>query len=327
MKEKIAVVMGGYSNEYEISLQSGSFIVQQLDQAQFAIYKVHIFKEEWYVLTSNGKKYAIDKGDFSVVIGDKKIKFDCVFNMIHGTPGENGLLQGYLETIGIPQTASDFYASALTFNKRDCNSVIRSHGIKTAQNVLIQRGEPIDEEAVIQAIGLPCFVKANRGGSSFGISKVKEKSALRAAIDHSFEEDEEVLIESFLAGTEVDVSVINYKGELLVLPVTEIVSENEFFDYGAKYLGQSQEITPARISDKATKQVQNLARKIYKLLRLKGFARAEFIFHKGVPYFLEVNTCPGMTPASIVPQQLEAAGISAQDFFTELVKETIQQSL
>jgi len=326
MKKKIAVAMGGYSSEYKISLQSGDFVFQHLNREKFDVYKAHIFKDEWKIIDENNEEYKINKEDFSVVINQEKIQFDCVFNMIHGDPGENGLLQAYLEILNIPQTSSGFYASALTFNKRDCNSVLRDYGIKTAVNYPIQKGDKIDEKAILEKVGLPCFVKANRSGSSFGISKVKKESYLRAAIDHSFTEDDEVLIESFLDGVEVDVGVINYKGDILALPVTEIVSENEFFDYNAKYLGESQEITPARISDEQTKKVQELSVKIFKCLRLKGFARAEFILHQGEPHFIEINTIPGMSPASIVPQQLSAAKISYQEFFTDLVEVALAES-
>ncbi len=327
MKNNIAVVMGGYSSEYEISLQSGNFVCRELDTDLFKVFKVHILKNEWYVVDDSGAKHPIDKGDFSAVIDGNKVHFDCVFNMIHGTPGENGLLQGYLETIGVPQTASDFYASALTFNKRDCISVLKDYGIPTARNYFLHRGDPMDEEEILKIVGLPCFVKANRSGSSFGISKVKTREELKPAIYHSLEEDDEVIIESFLEGREMDVGVIQYKGKIRALPVTEIISENEFFDYEAKYLGKSQEITPAEISKKQTRELQELSIRIFKLLRIKGFARAEYIYHNGKPHFMEINTCPGMSPASIVPQQIKAAGISYTDFFTDLITRTIADNL
>jgi len=326
MKKKIAVAMGGYSSEYEISLLSGEFIYQHLDKDKYEVYKAHILKDNWVIIGKNKEKFPIAKEDFSVNINGEKITFDCVFNMIHGDPGENGLLQAYLELLEIPQTSCDFYTSALTFNKRDCNSVLQKYGIKTALNYALQKGDKIDEEEIINKVGLPCFVKANRSGSSFGISKVKEKSALAEAIKHSFEEDDEILIESFLDGIEVDVGVINYKGEIIALPVTEIVTENEFFDYNAKYLGESQEITPARISAEQTQKVQELSIKIYKKLGLKGFIRTEFILHHGEPHFIEVNTIPGMSPASIIPQQLKAGKISYQDYFTDLIKQTLKES-
>ncbi len=326
MKKIIAVAMGGYSSEYEISIQSGAFICQKLDRNLFEVYKAYLLKDNWYVVDEKGEKYPLQQGDFSVEITGKKIQFDCVFNMIHGNPGENGLLQGYLQTLKIPQTSSDFYPAALTFNKRDCISVLRNYGILTAINFPLQKGDAIDEDAILKKVGLPCFVKANCGGSSFGITKVKEKSQLRAAIHHAFAEDDEVIIESFLKGTEVDVGVISYQGKIQALPVTEIVSENEFFDYNAKYLGQSQEITPAHISAEKTQAVQEATKRIFKLLNLKGFARAEFIFHNDQPHFIEINTIPGMSAASIVPQQLKAAGISYTAFFTDIIEAAITQN-
>src|SRR5699024_883208 len=212
MKKKIAVAMGGYSSEFEISLLSGELIYQHLDRNKFEVYKAHILEEGWSIVADQDKSYPIDKADFSVIINQQKVNFDCVFNMIHGNPGENGLLQAYFELLKIPQTSSDSYASALTFNKRDCNSVLRDYGIKTAKHCALQKGDTIDKEAILEKVGLPCFVKANRSGSSFGISKVNFKSEFDSAIAHSFAEDDEILIESFLDGTEVDVGVIKLNG-------------------------------------------------------------------------------------------------------------------
>lgn len=320
MKKNIAIAMGGYSSEYEISLKSGNLVYKHLDRAQYEVFRVHILKNKWVVLSAREEEFPIDKADFSVTIDGKKIKFDCVFNTIHGTPGEDGIFQGYLETLGIPQTACDHYQAAITFNKRDCISVLRGHGIQTATNYFLNKEDPIHPDKIIATVGLPCFVKANKAGSSFGVSKVKHKDELLDAIHHSFQEDEEVIIESYLEGMEVDVSVINYKGQITALPVTEIVSENEFFDYEAKYLGQSKEITPARISEKETKEVQDLAIQIFKRLKLKGLTRTEFIFHHGIPHFIEVNTTPGLSEASIIPQQALAAGISLEDLFGNAIE-------
>ena len=326
MKQKVAIAMGGYSSEYEISIKSGNFIFQELDREKFEVYKAFIMKDHWYVEGEDGREYPLNKADFSVTMNGDKLNFDCVFNMIHGTPGENGPLQGYFEILGIPQTASDFYPSALSFDKHDCISVLRNHGIRTAENYFIQKGDAIDEDKIIEKVGLPCFVKANSSGSSFGISKVKQQSDLAAAIEHSFKEGNDIIIESFLDGVEVDVGVIQYNNTIIALPVTEIVTENEFFDYGAKYLGQSEEITPARISNEQTAEVQEMSKKIFKLLRLKGFARAEFILHQGKPHFIEINTVPGMSPASVVPQQIRAADISFEDFFSDLIYTAIAEN-
>lgn len=323
-KKTIAIAMGGYSNEAEISIKSGQLVYDNLDHEKYRAFKVHILKNEWFVLTNDGKKYQIDKSDFSFTIEDSKINFDCVFNIIHGTPGENGLFAAYLETVHMKQTSCDYYASALTFNKRDCISILKAYGIKTATNYFINKGDEIREDEIIDKVGLPCFVKANKAGSSFGISKVKKKEELLEAIEFSYQEDEEVIIESFLDGTEVSVGVVNYQGEIIALPVTEIISENEFFDYKAKYLGQSQEITPANITEEQTKEVKQQAIKIFRTLKLKGLTRAEFIFHHNEPHFLEVNTCPGLSEASILPQQAKAARITLKDLFTNVIENALQ---
>lgn len=325
MKKNIAVAMGGYSSEAEISLKSGEVVYKHLSaNPKFDVYRAHILKEKWFVKTDAGEDFIIDKSNFSVRINDITIHFDCVFNTIHGTPGEDGLFQGYLQTLKIPQTACDYYQAALTFNKRDCISVLKAHGIQTAKNVYINKGDDIDTQAIIDHVGLPCFVKANRAGSSYGISKVKKKEDILAALDHSFKEDDEVIIESFLDGREVSVGVINIGNETQALPITEIISENEFFDFEAKYLGKSKEITPANLSKAQTEEVQNLAVKIFKLLKLKGLTRSEFIFHNNEPHFLECNACPGLTEASILPQQAKAAGISLQDLFTSAIEVAIE---
>ena len=312
--------MGGYSSEYKISLNSGELVYKLTNRDLFEPYRVHILEDGWFVVLDDGQKHPINKSDFSVEINKEKIIFDTVFNIIHGTPGEDGIFQGYLEMMNIPQTACNYYQAALTFNKRDCISILRAYGIKTAKNYFLNKGDNYKEDEIIKRVGLPCFVKANKAGSSFGISKVKKKEDLEAAINFSFEEDEEVIIESFLDGTEVSVGVINYQGEIMALPVTEIISENEFFDYEAKYLGQSKEITPANISEEDRIKVQEQAKRIFKILKLKGLTRAEFIFHDGEPHFLEVNTCPGLSEASILPQQAKAAGISLTNLFTNLIE-------
>ena len=318
--------MGGYSSEVAISLKSGKTVFDHLDPQKYTPYAITLVKEEWFCQLPNGEKIPVNKADFTIVIDDQRIVFDVVFNTIHGTPGENGLIQAYLELLNIPQTASDFYQAALTFNKRDCISVLKPYGIKTATNYFLNKGDKINTEAIIAKVGLPCFVKANKAGSSFGISKVYSAENLEPAIALSFTEDDEIIIESFLEGTEVSVGVINYKGEIMALPVTEIVSENDFFDYAAKYEGKSQEITPARISEAQTKTVQAQAEMVFKVLKLKGLTRSEFIFHKGEPHLLEVNTTPGLSPASIIPQQAKAAGISLTDLFTAMVENALKKS-
>lgn len=323
MKKNIAIIMGGYSSEVEISMMSGEVVYKHLNKEKYNVYKVHILKEKWVVVTDEDE-YAIDKSDFSFVLNGNHITFDCVFNAIHGHPGEDGTILAYFELLGIKHTSAPFYQMALTFNKRDTLSVVRHYGINAATSVYLDNGDVIDEDEIIKTVGLPCFVKPNNAGSSFGISKVTQKKYLKEAINYAFAEDNEILIESFLDGVEVSIGVINYKGKTKVLPATEIVSDNEFFDYEAKYLGASKEITPARISKKQLQRLKSLAKEVYEILNLSGFSRAEYIFVGNEPYFLEINTVPGLTEASLLPQQAEAAGISLKDLFGNAIEQALR---
>jgi D-alanine-D-alanine ligase len=318
--KNIAIIMGGYSSEYKISLTSGNVAYQYLDQTKYNRYRIHIFKEKWVYVDENDVEFPIDKNDFSVTINNEKIKFDCVFNAIHGTPGEDGLMQAYFELLEIPQNSCDYYQAALTFNKRDLLSVLKPYGIQSATSFYLNLGDEINQDEIINKVGLPCFVKPNKSGSSFGISKVKTKDELLFAIANAYKEDNEIIIESFLDGTEVSVGVINYKGEITVLPITEIVSENDFFDYEAKYLGKSQEITPARISEEIAEKIRAVAKKAYTILKMTGFSRSEFIIVNGEPFMLEMNTIPGLTTESLIPQQAKAAGISLEDLFSNSIE-------
>ncbi|MHA7058348.1 D-alanine--D-alanine ligase [Aquimarina sp. M1] len=326
MKKNIAILMGGYSSEYDISIKSGNAVYNHLDKNLYNAYRVFITKNSWFYVDDTDQKTVIDKNDFSLYLDGIKITFDAAFNIVHGTPGEDGLLQAYFELIGIPQTACDFYQAALTFNKRDCISTLKPYGIPTAKNYFLNKGEAVNTKNIIDTVGLPCFVKANKAGSSYGVSKVITEDQLLSAIDVAYKEDDEIIIESFLSGTEVSVGVITYKGKDTVLPVTEIVSENDFFDYEAKYLGKSQEITPARLSEPDEKKVKDLALKVYQILKMKGFSRSEYIFHNGEPHFIEINTNPGFSEASILPQQAIAAGISLKDLLTNTIEETLTNS-
>ncbi|MFQ6603057.1 D-alanine--D-alanine ligase [Flavobacterium sp. C3NV] len=318
--KNIAIIMGGYSSEYKISLISGNVVYQYLDKTKYNGFRIHIFKEKWVYVDENNAEFSIDKNDFSVTVNDQKITFDCVFNAIHGTPGEDGLMQAYFELLGIKQSSCDYYQAALTFNKRDLLSVLKPYGIKTAISYYLNKGDIINTAEIVKKVGLPCFVKPNKAGSSFGISKVKSEAELPIAIEVAYKEDNEIIIESFLDGTEVSVGVINYQGEIKVLPITEIVSDNDFFDYEAKYEGKSQEITPARISDELTQKVGETAKRAYEVLKMKGFSRSEFIIVDNEPYMLEMNTIPGLTTESLIPQQAQAAGISLQDLFTNAIE-------
>ncbi|MFY8098177.1 MAG: D-alanine--D-alanine ligase [Flavobacterium sp.] len=316
----VAIIMGGYSSEYKISLTSGNVVFNHLDLSKFNAYRIHIFKEKWVYVDVNEQEYPINKNDFSVNLNGTKITFDVIFNAIHGTPGEDGLMQAYFELLQIPQTSCNYYQAALTFNKRDLLSVLKPYGIKTATSYYLNNGDSIDTTKIIETVGLPCFVKPNKSGSSFGISKVKSIEELVPAIENAYKEDNEIIIESFLDGTEVSVGVINFKGEIKVLPITEIVSENDFFDYEAKYLGKSQEITPARISDEIRAKVETSAKKAYEVLKMSGFSRSEFIIVNGEPHMLEMNTIPGLTTESILPQQAREAGISLNELFENAIE-------
>jgi len=318
--KNIAIIMGGYSSEYQISLISGNVVYQFLDKTKYNAFRIHILKEKWVYVDANDTEFPIDKNDFSVLINGVKQTFDCVFNAIHGTPGEDGLMQAYFELINIPQTACDYYQAALTFNKRDLLSVLKPYGIKTANSYYLNKGDHINTTEIVSKLGLPCFVKPNKAGSSFGISKVKTEAELPIAIEMAYKEDNEIIIESFLDGTEVSVGVINYQGTITVLPITEIISENDFFDYEAKYQGKSQEITPARISDEMTQKVGEIAKRAYEVLKMKGFSRSEFIIVDGEPHMLEMNTIPGLTTESLIPQQAKAAGISLEELFTNAIE-------
>jgi D-alanine-D-alanine ligase len=315
--------MGGYSSEYKISLISGGVVYDYLDKEKFNAFKIHIFKDKWIYKAHDHKEYNVNRHDFTVTLDNETLKFDCIFNAIHGSPGEDGLMQAYFQIIGIPQTACDYYQAALTFNKRDLLSVLKPYGIKSAPSYYMNLGDPVNEDAIIEKVGLPCFVKANKAGSSFGISKVYKKEELLKAIDNAFLEDNEILIESFLNGTEVSVGVIKFQGQTKVLPITEIVSENDFFDYEAKYEGKSQEITPARISNSQEEKVTKMAKKAYEVLKMKGFSRSEFIFVDDEPFMLEMNTTPGLTTESILPQQAKIAGISLSELFESAIWEAL----
>lgn len=324
MKKNIAIVMGGYSSEHGISLKSGNVVYRYLDSEKYNPYRIVITKDKWVYLNDSDEEFPVEKSDFSLELQGTKISFDCVFNAIHGTPGEDGLLQAYFELLGIPQTSCNHYEAALTFNKRDLLSTLKPYGVKCAASYYLDKGDAIDEDAIVKKVGLPCFVKANRAGSSYGISKVYEKEELNNALDNAFSEDDEVIIESFLDGIEVSVGVITYKNQITVLPITEIVSENDFFDFEAKYQGKSQEITPARISTKQEENVRYWAEYIYRTLGLKGYSRSEFIFIDETPYLLEVNTTPGLTEESILPKQAKEAGISLKELFTSAIVEALR---
>ncbi len=316
--------MGGYSSEYQISINSGNVVYNTLKN-HYNCFRVIILKDSWICLDHANKEYIIDKSDFSCLIDHNKITFDCIFNTIHGSPGEDGYMQAYFALLEIPQTSCNMYQAALTFNKRDLLSVLKPYNIPMAKSLNYNKGEPINTSAIIKTVGLPCFIKANRAGSSFGVTKVYKESDIPKAIAIALKEDSQVIIESFLNGTEVSVGVITFNGKTKVLPVTEIVSETDFFDYQAKYNGLSQEITPARITEIEKNTVSKLAKKIYDTLEMKGLARADFIFHDSEPHFIEINTNPGLSEESILPQQALEAGISLFDLFSNTIEESLKR--
>jgi len=320
MKKNIAIIMGGYSSEVAISITSGNVVYNHIDKNLYTPFKVHILVDKWVVVTDDEKEYSIDKNDFSAIIDNKKITFDAVFNAIHGAPGENGVILAYFDLIGMKHTSAPFYQMALTFNKRDCLSVVKAYGIKTATSIYLNKGDKINLQEIVKKVGLPCFIKPNNAGSSFGISKAYTVADILPAIEKAYKEDSEILIEAFLDGTEVSVGVIEYKGETKVLPITEIVSENDFFDYEAKYEGKSQEITPARITEQQAQKVRKVAQKVYKILNMSGFSRSEYIFVNDEPHFLEMNTVPGLTEESLLPQQAAAAKISLKELFSNAIE-------
>jgi len=316
----IAIAAGGNSSEFEISVKSAREVGQILS-FRYMIYIIIIRDTNWYWEDQKGMYHNIDKNDFSLTYNDKKIKFDGVFVAIHGTPGENGLLQGYFDMMGIPYTSCGAFCSSLTFNKQACKLYLKEYGISMAKAVLIRKGGKVDLVNILEQTELPCFVKPNDSGSSFGVTKVKQKEELQGAIDIAFKESNDVLIEAFMNGREVACGVLKTKNKMVVLPVTEIRSKNEFFDYEAKYIpGHSEEITPAEMPLAITNEIQKISKFVYNVLGCKGIVRVDFIVVGEKPYFIEINTVPGMTKESIVPKQAVAAGISLEELYSMSVE-------
>ena len=326
MKKNIAIIVGGYSSEYEVSLKSGQGIYSFIDGNRYNRYIVVIAKEKWEV-ESNGQRFPVDKNDFSFHFNGEKITFDFAYITIHGTPGENGLLQGYFDMIGLPYSSCDTLASALTFNKYICKQFLSNFGINVAPSIRLLSGETVENATVVHTLGLPVFIKPNDGGSSCGATKVKREEEIQPAIHKAFNEGKEVIIERFLPGTELTCGCYKTKGKTTVLPVTEVVSKNEFFDFEAKYTASKvDEITPARISQELTQQVQKLTSQIYDLVEANGIIRVDYIVSPAnITTLLEVNTTPGMTATSFIPQQIAAAGLDIRDVMTEIIENNIQQ--
>lgn len=321
MKKNIAIVAGGDSSEVVVSLKSAAGLESFMDHDLYQIWVMTIVGNEWKVRLADGTQTDVDKNDFSFQSGEGKIRFDFAYITIHGTPGENGILQGYLELIGIPYSSCGVLSSALTFSKFSCNQYLKGFGVKVAESILLKKGGQIASSEVTANIGYPCFVKPNIGGSSFGVTKVKSEEEVQNAISKAFDEADQVLIEAFMQGTEITCGMYRTREKTVVFPITEVVPHNEFFDYDAKYAGQVEEITPARISDALTDRVQKLTSAIYEILDCKGIVRVDYIISEGDSInLLEVNTTPGMTPTSFIPQQVKAAGLEIKNVLADIIE-------
>ncbi|MCI5875239.1 MAG: D-alanine--D-alanine ligase [Prevotella sp.] len=331
LKKTVAIVCGGDSSEHDVSLRSAQGLYSFFDKEKYNVYIVDVKGTDWHVDLNDGTTAPIDRNDFSFVLNGQVVLFDYAYITIHGTPGENGLLQGYFDLIRLPYSTSGVLVEAMTFDKFVLNQYLRGYGVSVADSMLIRQGyeEIVSDDEIEQRIGMPCFVKPAADGSSFGVSKVKNKDQLAPAIRKAMMESPEVMVEQYLEGTEISVGCYKTKGKSVVLPATEVVTSNEFFDYDAKYNGQVQEITPARLSAETTERVRQLTSHIYDILHCNGIIRIDYIIGKGVGSdgketdkisMLEINTTPGMTPTSFIPQQVKAAGLNITDVLTEIVE-------
>ncbi len=321
MKKNIAIIMGGYSSENQISEKSGEVAFKNLNNI-FKCYKIYITKKEWYYLNSENTKFKIDQNNFTIQ-DHPKVKFDCIFNAIHGDPGENGKIQSYFENLNIPITGSNSSQSEITFDKIKCIDFLKTMGVKVAKSFTLNKNDLLDIKQIIDKVGLPCFVKASNSGSSYGVYKAYKESDLIDSIEKAKEYDENILVETHVEGREFSVGVVMFNGRMVVLPITEIITSNDFFDYQAKYEGNSEEITPALIENNLKIKLEKIARKIYKTLEIRGLSRSEFILKDDEFYFLEINTVPGLSKESILPQQSIHAGIPIDKLFTSTIYEAM----
>ena len=325
----VAFLTGGYSGEAVVSYSSAKTIEANLDHELFTVYKIDITTSGWFHETPGGEKVKIDRNDFSLTIDERKITFDVVFVGIHGTPGEDGKLQGYFDLLSIPYTTCSAAVSALTFNKRYTVAVAAFGGIPVSKSVHLFKGQENESKALLADLKLPVFVKPNNGGSSIGMSKVTAAADLDAALVKAFKEDTQVLVEEFILGREFTIGVFRDKGEIKTLPITEVSTKKDFFDFEAKYTaGMAEEITPAQVDESIAESVRNHARKIYAILNCSGVVRIDFIYNEAnaLPYMLEINTVPGQSEASIVPKQVRAMGWTLKQFYTALIQEALGQS-
>ncbi|MFB6319323.1 D-alanine--D-alanine ligase [Saccharicrinis sp. FJH54] len=327
MKKNIAIVAGGDQSEVVVSLKSAEGLKTFIDSSEYNLFIVILEKNNWRIRLENGEEYPLDRNDFSTEINGKKLTFDCVYNTIHGIPGEDGRLQGYLDMIRLPYTSSGVLASSVTFNKFFCNTYLKAFGIKSAESMMLRKGMSVRPEEVIERVGLPCFIKPNAGGSSFGVTKAVQSSDIAPAIEKAFQESDEIIIEAFIKGTEVTNGIYKTLEREVIMPVTEVVPKNEYFDFEAKYTpGMAEEITPARISDELTRKIQKLTSAIYSILGCKGIVRVDYIISDKTIYLLEVNTTPGMTLTSFIPQQIRAMEVPIADVFTEIIEDSIARN-
>jgi D-alanine-D-alanine ligase len=319
VKYKVAIIAGGDSGEYEISIKSAGVVKKHLDSPKFECFLIVIKGKDWFYQDIDGEIFTVNKEDFTVNLPGRLLSFDVVFVAIHGTPGEDGRIQGYFDLLGIPYTSCDQATSALTFDKFFCNHFVSSFGVKISRSIILNKNEKITEEDVLNKVSLPFFVKPNCGGSSVGTSKVKTKDELLPAIELALHEDSRILLEEHIPGRELSCGVIKYRGQVRSLPITEILTKKEFFDYEAKYEGMSDEVTPAVLTEEMAGKISETSLKLYKLLNCKGMVRFDYILNDEGLFFLEVNTVPGLSELSIVPQQALKAGISLQELFSEAV--------
>ena len=321
-KRTIAIVAGGDSSELVVSLRGAQGIYSFIDKDRYNLYIVEMEGKRWEVVLPDGSKIPIDRNDFSFVENGEKKNFDFAYITIHGTPGENGILQGYFDLIGMPYSSCNVLVSAITFNKFTCNQYLKGFGIRVSESLILRKGFEILDEEVINKVGLPCFIKPNAGGSSFGVTKVKTKEDIQPAIEKAFKESDEVMIEAFMKGTEITCGCYKTKDKEVVFPITEVVTGNEFFDYDAKYNGQVEEITPARIPEETAERVRLLTSAIYDILGCSGIIRIDYIITEGEKVnLLEINTTPGMTATSFIPQQVRAAGLDIKDVMTDIIED------
>lgn len=327
MKRTVAIIAGGDSSEHEVSMNSAKGIYSFIDKEKYNLYIVELSKKAWEAVLPDGTRSKVDKNDFSFMDGANKVKPDFAYITIHGTPGENGILQGYFELLDIPYSTCDVLVSAMTFSKFTLNQYLKGFGIRVAESMLVNKRFGIEDKDVVEKIGLPCFIKPNASGSSFGVTKVKTADQIQPALQAAFAESDDVMIEAFMDGIELANGCYKTKEKSVVFPITEVVSDNEFFDYNAKYKGEVTEITPARLSPELTERVKKLTSAIYDILGCKGIVRIDYIITEGEKInMLEINTTPGMTATSFIPQQVRAAGLDIKDVMTDIIEEGLAKN-